>query len=66
MAYLTPKGKNKYEIRWTDHQNGTRPSITFIGNKTQAEAERKKWDDKEKKVKHGFIERINMKTTLEV
>ena len=67
MASLIKKNNNKWEIRWTDYENGTRPSITFKGTKSQAEAETRKWSSFEKQVKNGLIDnRINIKVNLDL
>lgn len=65
MANYTQLSKNKWQIRWTDHQLGTRPSRTIIGTKKDAEKEVRYFSRKEHELKNGFIsDRVNMKTTI--
>ena len=65
MANYIKLGSNKWQIRWTDHQLGKRPSKTIIGTKKDAEKEVLYYSRKEYELKNGFItKRVNMLATI--
>ena len=56
---------NKFIIRWTNYQKGTRPKVTFHGSEKEAEKQRLEFEKREINMKQGFkYDMANIDTTI--